>query len=161
MFRSLIKSIVERSEYKRMESTILQGNFLLRPENLLFVIAAATSAIMLLWPIISRKAIKEIDTMVAIQLINYKNALVLDVRDDSEYAEGHLPNSTHIPAEKMEDRWHELEKFKERPIVVIYKSGVRSGHASSVLYKNGFTQVYNLMGGIDTWRRANLPIVKR
>ena len=144
-----------------MESTILQDNFLLRPENLLFVIAAIISAVMLFWPMISRKGVKEIDTMVAIQLINYKDALIVDVRDDSEYAEGHLPNSTHIPTEKIEDRWHELEKFKERPIVVIFQSGVRSGHAAKVLYKNGFMQVYTLNGGIDTWRRANLPIVKR
>lgn len=144
-----------------MESTILQDNFLLRPENLLFVIAAIISAVMLFWPMISRKGVKEVDTMVAIQLINYKDALIVDVRDDSEYAEGHLPNSTHIPTEKIEDRWHELEKFKERPIVVIFQSGVRSGHAAKVLYKNGFMQVYTLNGGIDTWRRANLPIVKR
>ena len=144
-----------------MEPTILQDNFLLRPENLLFVIAAIISAVMLFWPMISRKGVKEIDTMVAIQLINYKDALIVDVRDDSEYAEGHLPNSTHIPTEKIEDRWHELEKFKERPIVVIFQSGVRSGHAAKVLYKNGFMQVYTLNGGIDTWRRANLPIVKR
>lgn len=144
-----------------MEPSILQENFLLRPENLLFVISAAISALMLMWPLISRKNVGEIDTMVAIQLINYKDALVLDVRDDSEYAEGHLPNSTHIPTEKMEDRWHEIEKYKEKPIVVIYKSGVRSGHAGNVLFKNGFKQVFNLMGGIDTWRRANLPIVKR
>lgn len=116
-----------------MESTILQDNFLLRPENLLFVIAATISAVMLFWPMISRKGVKEVDTMVAIQLINYKDALIVDVRDDSEYAEGHLPNSTHIPTEKIEDRWHELEKFKERPIVVIFQSGVRSGHAAKVL----------------------------
>ncbi len=144
-----------------MEPSILQDNFLLRPENLLFVVAATISALMLLWPLISGRGVKEVDTMVAIQLINYKDALVVDVRDDSDYAEGHLPNSTHIPTEKMEARWHELDKFKERPIVVIYQSGVRSGHAAKVLYKNGFMQVYTLMGGIDTWRRANLPIVKR
>lgn len=144
-----------------MEPSILQDNFFLRPENLLFVVAATISAIMLLLPVISRKAVSEIDTMVAIQMINYKDALVLDVRDDSEYAEGHLPNSTHIPTGTMEDRWHEIEKYKEKPIVVIYKSGVRSGQVGKILSKNGFTQVFSLMGGIDTWRRANLPIVKR
>lgn len=136
-------------------------NFLLRPENLLFVIAAAVSALMLLWPMISRKSVTEVDTMAAIKLINYQNAQILDVRDESEYAAGHLPNSKNIPAEKMSERWHELEKFKEKPIVIIYKSGVRSGNPSSILQKNGFTQVHDLKGGIDAWRRANLPIVKR
>ncbi len=136
-------------------------NFFLRPENLLFVTAAAVSGLMLLWPLISRKSVTEVDTMAAIKLINYQNAQVLDVRDEGEYSAGHLPNSKHIPAEKMSERWHELEKFKEKPIVVIYKSGVRSGNASSVLHKNGFTQIHDLKGGIDAWRRANLPIVKR
>lgn len=136
-------------------------NFLLRPENLLFVTAAIASGLMLLWPLISRKNVTEVDTMAAIKLINYEDAQVVDVRDDSEYAAGHLPNSKHIPAEKMSERWHELDKYKEKPIVVIYKSGVRSGNPSSVLNKNGFTKVRDLKGGIDAWRRANLPIVKR
>ncbi|GJL71704.1 MAG: rhodanese-like domain-containing protein [Nitrosomonas sp.] len=136
-------------------------NFLLRPENLLFAIAAVVSGLMLLWPLISRKTVTEIDTTAAIKLINYQNAQVVDVRDDSEFAAGHLPDSKHIPAEKMSERWYELEKYKENPIVMIYKSGARTSKPSSILHKNGFTQVHDLKGGIDAWRRANLPIVKR
>ncbi len=86
---------------------------------------------------------------------------MLDVRDDSEFAAGHLPNSKHIPSEKMEERWTEIQKFKDKPIVVIYRGGIRSNQASLILKKNGFTQVVNLMGGIDSWKRANLPLVKR
>ena len=138
----------------------MSDHFLLRLENLLFLIAAVVSALMLIWPMI-RRGPKEVDTRVAIQLINHEDALVLDVRDDSDYAAGHLPNSTHIPTEKIEDRWIEIQKHKDRPILVIYSSGIRSHHASKVLSKNGFAKVHNLMGGIDAWRRASLPIVKR
>ncbi len=144
-----------------MEASLEQSHFLLRVENLLFVIAAVVSALMLFWPMLSRRGTKEVDTRAAIKLINHEDALVLDVRDDSDYAEGHLPNSTHMPTEKIEERWVELKKFTERPIVIIYTSGIRSQHASKVLYKNGFKKVHNLMGGIDAWKRANLPIVKR
>ena len=144
-----------------MELPLFQDHFLLRLENLLFIITALVSGLLLLWPLVSRNNIKEVDARVAVQLINYQDALVLDVRDDSEYASGHLPNSKHIPSEKMEERWTELQKFKEKPIVVIYRSGIRSNHASLLLKKNGFVQVFNLMGGIDTWKRANLPLVKR
>ena len=144
-----------------MELSLLQDHFLLRVENLLFVITAVVSGSLLLWSLVSQRGVKEIDTRVAVQLINYQEALVLDVRDDSEYAAGHLPNSKHIPSEKIEERWTELQKFKEKPIVVIYRGGIRSSHASLVLKKNGFAQVFNLMGGIDAWRRASLPIVKR
>jgi rhodanese-related sulfurtransferase len=138
-----------------------QSHFLLRLENLLFVITAVVSGALLLWPLITQRGIKEIDTRVAIQLINQQDAVILDVRDDSEFAAGHLPNSKHIPSEKIEERWVELQKFKEKPVVMIYRSGIRSNHPSLVLRKNGFAQVFNLMGGIDTWKRANLPIVKR
>ena len=143
-----------------MES-LFQDHFLLRLENLLFVITAVISGLLLLWPLISQRGIKEIDTRIAIQLINHQDALVLDVRDDSEFAAGHLPNSKHMPSEKMEERWTEIQKFKDKPIVVIYRGGIRSNQASLILKKNGFTQVVNLMGGIDSWKRANLPLVKR
>jgi len=144
-----------------MELSLFQDHFLLRVENLLFVITAVVSGLLLLWSLVSRRGIKEIDTREAIQLINHQDALVLDVRDDSEYAAGHLPNSKHVPSEKIEERWVELQKFKEKPIVVIYRGGIRSNHASLVLKKNGFSQVFNLMGGVDAWKRASLPIVKR
>lgn len=144
-----------------MELSLFQDHFLLRLENLLFVITAIISGLLLLWPAVTRRGIKEIDAREAVQLINYQDALVLDVRDDSEFVAGHLPNSKHIPSEKIEERWAELQKFKEKPIVVIYRGGIRSNHASLVLKKNGFSQVVNLMGGIDSWKRAGLPMVKR
>lgn len=144
-----------------MEPSLEQGHFLLRMENIFFVAAVVISTLMLFWPMISQRGTKEVDTRAAIKLINHQDALVLDVRDDSDYAEGHLPNSTHIPTEKIEERWVELKKFTERPILIIYSSGIRSHHSSKVLSKNGFNKVHNLMGGIDAWKRAGLPIVKR
>ncbi|MGZ0020125.1 rhodanese-like domain-containing protein [Nitrosomonas sp. wSCUT-2] len=144
-----------------MELSIFQDHFLLRLENLFFVIAAVVSAILLLIPMFTQGGIKEIDTREAVRLINYKDALVLDVRDDSEYLAGHIPNAKHVPSQKIADRWVELEKFKDKPIVVIYPGGVRSNNPSLVLKKNGFTQIVNLMGGIDAWKRAGLPMVKR
>ena len=136
-----------------MESTFLQ-------DNIFFIIAAMMSGGMLLWPMISRNAAKEIDFQKAIKLINYENGLILDVRDDNEYAEGHPPNAKHISVERIEERWHELEKFKDKPIIVIFRPGIRAGQAGAVLRKNGFKEVYNLSGGIDTWKKENLPMVK-
>jgi rhodanese-related sulfurtransferase len=118
---------------------------------------------MLLWSFLSSsRSGSEVDTLVAVQMINYKDALVLDVREGSEYEGGHIVNSKHIPADKLEDRIQELEKYKSIPIVIIHRSGANStGKAGSILSKNGFTHVHNLAGGIDTWQKANLPIVKK
>ena len=129
--------------------------------NILLVIIFVLSGSLLLWELFSRGSGKEIGTLLAVQLINYKDALVLDVREESEYDAGHIPNSKHIPADKIKDRIEEIEKFKDRPIVVIYRSGVRSGAASATLRANGFSHIHNLSGGIDTWKHADLPIVKK
>lgn len=129
--------------------------------NILLVIIFILSGCLLLWELFSRGAGKEIGTLLAVQLINYKDALVLDVREESEYDAGHIPNSKHIPADKIKDRIEEIEKFKDKPVVVIYRSGVRSGAASATLQSNGFLHIHNLSGGIDTWKHADLPIVKK
>ncbi|MGH8763986.1 MAG: rhodanese-like domain-containing protein [Nitrosospira sp.] len=137
-----------------MTVTFLQNNITL-------IVAALLSGGMLIWPLFRRSG-HEVDTLVAVQLINYKDALVLDVREGSEYESGHVPNSKHVPADKLEERLHELEKFKSKPIVLIHRSGVNStGKAGSILRKQGFEHVHNLEGGIDAWRQANLPIVKK
>jgi rhodanese-related sulfurtransferase len=124
-------------------------------------VAALVSGALLLWSIF-RPSGKEIDTLVAVQLINYKDALVLDVREGSEYEAGHVPNSKHIPADKLEQRISELEKFKDKPIVLIHRSGVRTtGKAGVLLRAHGFKLVHDLKGGVDAWRQGNLPLVKK
>lgn len=137
-----------------MESTFLV-------DNMFFIVAAMLSGGMLLWPVIVPNAAREIDSKRAIRLINYEDALVLDVRDESEYAGGHPPNAIHIPVEQLGERWHELEKFKDKPVVIIFTPGLRPWKAGSILRKNGFKRVFNLSGGIETWERENLPLVKK
>ena len=129
--------------------------------NIWLVTILVLSGSFLLYELLSRRSGREISSLLAVQLINYKDAIVLDVREESEYDEGHLPNSIHIPAVEIKDRLEELEKFKEKPIVIVYRSGVRSGAASAILHKNGFSLIHNLAGGIDTWKDADLPIVKK
>jgi rhodanese-related sulfurtransferase len=130
--------------------------------NIALIVAALASGGMLLWPMLTRRSGGEVDTLVAVQMINYKDGLALDVREGSEDEAGHLPNAKHIPADKLEQRLSELEKFKDKPIVLIHRTGTNSsGKSRSILRSNGFTHVYNLAGGIDAWRQANLPVVKK
>lgn len=130
--------------------------------NITLIIAAIGSGILLLWPLISRRGSKEVDTLIAVQLINYKDALVLDVREGSEYEAGHIPNSKHIPADRLEQRVQELEKFKSNPVVLIHRSGSHSTwKAGNFLKSQGFQHVHDLAGGIDSWKQASLPIVKK
>lgn len=91
--------------------------------------------------------------------INRENAHIIDVRDQSEFSQGHLPNARHIPAAELTARQGELEKLvRDAPLILYCASGVRSSGAVRQLRKAGFEQVFNLRGGINEWERAGLPV---
>jgi rhodanese-related sulfurtransferase len=131
-------------------------------DNLMLFAVMVVSGAMLLWPMISRKLSggKQVDTLGAVQKMNHENALVLDVREDAEVAVGHIPQAKHIPLGQLQSRLSELEKYKNKPIVVACRSGSRSAGACGILAKHGFTDVYNLSGGMVAWEQANLPVEK-
>jgi rhodanese-related sulfurtransferase len=130
--------------------------------NIIPIFLALFSGAMLLWSLFGNRfrGVKEVDTVAALQLINHKGALVLDVREPNEYESGHVLNSKLIPLGKLKERMGELEKYKDQSIVVVCRSGNRSGTACYLLGKQGFTQAYNLAGGVQAWQKANLPLEK-
>jgi rhodanese-related sulfurtransferase len=85
------------------------------------------------------------------------NVLVVDVRSPQEYAQGHLYGAINIPLSDLPLRIGGLEK--NRPILVYCRTGHRSAQASSILVNAGFTQIYNLEGGITAWINAGYPTV--
>ena len=97
----------------------------------------------------------------AIQLINHKDALVVDVRTDKEYQQGHVMNALHIPLGVLDNRIAELQDYKASAVIMVCRSGARSGQAASKLKKQGFVDVHNLGGGMLAWERANLPVTTK
>jgi rhodanese-related sulfurtransferase len=75
--------------------------------------------------------------------------LLLDVREANEFAYAHIKDSMHIPLNRLPERYKELDK--EQGIVLICHHGMRSQQACVFLQDMGFTQLYNLHGGIDAW----------
>lgn len=131
-------------------------------DNWMLASLAAVSGGMLTWSFIGERlaGVEQADTLKATRLYN-DDALVLDVREDREYAAGHIPRAKHIPVGKLAGRLNELEKFRNKPILVTCRSGQRSGRACRILKKAGFTTVYNQAGGILAWERANLPVTQK
>lgn len=132
--------------------------------NMMLFATAVVSGAMLLWPLLARllgPGAKQVGALEAVQLINRRDALVLDVRESGEYAAGHLPNAKHIPASALAARLKDLEKFKGRPIVVTCASGARSTLTCGTLKKQGFEEVFALRGGIAAWEQAGMPVEKK
>ncbi|MEM7220341.1 MAG: rhodanese-like domain-containing protein [Pseudomonadota bacterium] len=95
-----------------------------------------------------------------VDLVNREGAVVVDVRDGKEFATGHIVGALNIPHANIESRLGELEKFKDKTLVLACGMGQHSGAAGTVLRKNGFADVARLAGGIAEWRNQNLPVVK-
>jgi len=96
----------------------------------------------------------------AIRLINKQDAIILDVRDESEFKAGHIVNARNYPVALIDTKLNELATEKERPVLIYCKSGQRSARAASLLNKQGFTNVFKLAGGMMAWQSASLPVVK-
>jgi rhodanese-related sulfurtransferase len=79
--------------------------------------------------------------------------IFLDVRTKGEYNGelGHLKDAIHIHVEELEDRIEELEKYKDKDILVYCLISIRSMRASQILVDQGFTSVTNMLGGMDMW----------
>jgi phage shock protein E len=84
--------------------------------------------------------------------------LILDVRSEEEYAEGHIPGALNIPHDELPDRLSEIEVAKTDEIVVHCRSGHRAGIAEKVLVDAGFSDVRDLEGHMNGWQSGGYPI---
>jgi len=104
--------------------------------------------------------IKLVNVHEALRLMNNNSTTVVDVREEKEFAEGHMPHTINIPLGKLAERSGELEKSKEKPVVLVCRSGNRSKKGAVILAKSGFKELYSMNGGITNWQKDNLPLEK-
>ncbi|GGX84014.1 sulfurtransferase [Litchfieldella qijiaojingensis] len=97
----------------------------------------------------------------ATQLINREDAVVVDIRDAGDFKAGHIAGARNIPQSRLDTRLNELEKLKDKPLIVVCKHGQASGIALGKLTKAGFERVFKLKGGMTQWQADGLPLVKK
>jgi hydroxyacylglutathione hydrolase len=103
------------------------------------------------------RRIELIDTDELAERLEADDLLVLDVRDDDEWAEAHIPGSMHLPYGRLPERLEELPR--DRTIAAICSGGKRSGLAASILQREGLERVIHVAdGGVGTWRRSGHPV---
>jgi rhodanese-related sulfurtransferase len=86
--------------------------------------------------------------------------LILDVRSEKEYADGHIPGAQNIPHDQLLNRLSEIDAAKTEEIVVHCRSGHRAGIAEKVLMEAGYSNVRDLDGHMNGWRSGGYPIEK-
>ena len=129
-------------------------------QNILLISIVVVSGLGLLWPMFARPSGNSVNPGEATLLINREDAIVVDVREADEFAGGHLPDARNIPGSKLAERISEIEKYKDKPVIVCCTAGMRSAKGCGQLAKLGFTRTHSLAGGVDAWVGAGYPIKK-
>ncbi len=128
-------------------------------DNIFVVAIAVISGLALLWPALAPRG-KRATALQATQMINRGKTLVLDVRTGEEFAAGHLRDAKHIPLADLGNRIGELEKSKNRTVIVVCQTGARADKAVRLLTAAGFEDAHALEGGQAAWVAAGLPVTK-
>ncbi len=124
------------------------------------LVAALLATIVMLVMHEARKSGPSLSPQQAINLVNAEQGVFVDLRDGGDYKQGHIVDSLNIPVSKLADRSGELEKYRERPIVLVCKMGQQAGVAGKQLKAKGFDKVYKMTGGMMEWGNLQLPVVK-
>lgn len=106
------------------------------------------------------KAGKQFSVHEVTRLMNRDEAVLLDIRDAKEYQAGHVVAALNIPFAKIDSRMTELEKYRDKTIIVVDKVGQHSASVSQKLRKAGFN-TGRLRGGMNEWFGQSLPVVSK
>lgn len=129
-------------------------------DNWMIMSVALASAGMLFWPVLKGATGGSLTAEAAVQLINREKAVVIDVCEANEFAAGHVGGAKNIPLGQLEQKLPSVVKNKALPVILVCKSGARSGRAVSIAKKLGYEQAQSLGGGMSAWTKANLPVEK-
>jgi molybdopterin/thiamine biosynthesis adenylyltransferase/rhodanese-related sulfurtransferase len=86
-------------------------------------------------------------------------AVLVDVREQVEWDAGYIPGAVHVPRSYLEQNIESVVPDRSARVVVYCASGVRSAYGSATLGQLGYTNVVNLAGGIEAWKRLGLPVI--
>ncbi|MFZ3117481.1 MAG: rhodanese-like domain-containing protein [Variovorax sp.] len=129
-------------------------------DNWMLILIALSSGAMLAWPLIRGTGGGSLTALGAVQLINRERAVMIDVRDAAEYAQGHATGARNVPFDQLEQKLPGTVKNKSVPVLLMCATGARAQRALATAKKLGYEQAQVVGGGLKSWKDANLPIEK-
>ena len=125
---------------------------------LLFAAAFAILGMLIGSEVLRRlRGVTTVNATEALRLINDQDAWIVDIRDNGEYKNGHIPQARNMPSATLKDRLGELAKAGDKPVIVYCRSGAAAQSACALLKKSGIANVRGLSGGLNAWQDASLP----
>lgn len=122
------------------------------------------SAFFILWALFfmheSRRGGRALSPQEVTNKVNREDAVVVDVRPEDEYRQGHIPGSVNIPYSRLSEHLGELRDYGDRPLIMACNLGNHSSAAGRMLRQQGFENLCRLRGGIQSWRAETLPVAR-
>lgn len=134
-------------------------NFLQTHWQLTATLIAVLALLFIVELIKLKRGANRINPVAATDLINHKNAVIVDTRGAEAFASGHIIGSVSLPVAELLSKNKKIEKLKSQPIVLVCNADHEAQKIATSLQQQGFA-IYILGGGIRAWREADLPLVK-
>ncbi len=124
---------------------------------MLFAIAIASGSLLLL-PIVQSGMTTGISTSEAVLMMNREKAMVIDLSEPAEFAQGHPAGAINVALDDLSASLNKRVTDKSRPLIFFCQNGGLSAKGVAQAQKLGFTNAHLLGGGMKSWREANLPL---
>lgn len=144
--------------HSRIEESFVENILIFAQQQFVLVISFVV-LVFLFFRHESAKGGEKLSCQQVVQAVNANEAVLLDVREGKEFESGHLVDAINIPHAKINDSLKQLEKHRQKRIIVIDKMGQHSGAVVKSLVAQGFEAV-RMGGGISEWQQDGLPLVK-
>ena len=137
-------------------------------ENILLISIAFISGGLLVWPLLTKNiGVKRLGTAETTTMLNRKNGILIDLREDDDLAGGIIPQAERIPSSVLLKKRDEFDKHvkkfqdkknQKKPIILMGNKVSTVSVVGKLLKDNGFEEVFCLDGGIESWIEAGLPV---
>ena len=127
-------------------------------DNWMLIAVALASGVALIVPVLGKGSGLSPQDMV--QLMNREKAVVIDVCEPGEFAQGHVIGAKNVPLGDLEAKLAQVVKNKATPVVMVCQVGARSARAAATAQKLGYENVQSLAGGLKAWQAASMPVEK-
>jgi rhodanese-related sulfurtransferase len=128
-------------------------------DNWMLITVAVASGLALLWPVLSQGG-GGLNPAEAVLKMNREKAVVIDVCEPDEFAQGHVTGARNIPLGQLQAQLPQVVKNKETPLVLVCQLGRRSASAVAIARQLGYANAQSLSGGLKAWQAASLPLEK-
>ena len=148
----------QKQNRKKKRIIIFMSEFMLA--NIPWVALAVFSATGLIWTLI-RDGAKLIDHADAVLLIKRDKGIFVDMRTAADFAGGRIAQARNIPAAELKNRAAEIDRYREKPVILVCQNGIQSRRQTRDLSDLGFLHVRAMRGGMSAWMEAQLPVFKK